>query len=264
MSEIRFENVSFRYPEAEAPVFEDLSLELPAGIVSLVGQNGTGKTTLLLLAGGSLLPDRGRVFLRGLDTAGLRDERERQRHVSMIYQNLEFETEEPIGALLEQVYENGFHDRRDPGLIPRLVEVFELGPVLAKRTQQVSKGELQRAILAFSLLYGSRILLMDEPVFAMEDPQKERALEFLSAWSRERAVSLYFSLHELDLSRKYADFALLFFRGGPPMLGPAEAIFTRELLEKAYEYPFALLKRKEALFRQALKAWDEKLRRIEP
>lgn len=264
MSEIRFEGVSFRYPESERPVFEELDLVLPAGSVSLMGQNGTGKSTLLLLAGGSLLPDRGRVLLHGVDTAELQDERERQRHVSLIVQNLEFETEEPIGALLEYVYRNGFHERRDDGFVARLVEVFELAPLQGKRTQQLSKGELQRTILAFSLLYGSKLLLMDEPVFALEDYQKRRAMDFITAYAREHALSILFSLHELDLSRRYADYILLFFRDGPPVLGPAEAIFSREMLEKAYEFPLALLKQKESLFRDTLRSWSERIRPGEP
>ncbi len=59
-NEIVFEGVSFRYPDGEADIFTGLDLTLPRGIVSLVGQNGTGKSTLLLLASGRLLPTRGR------------------------------------------------------------------------------------------------------------------------------------------------------------------------------------------------------------
>ncbi len=54
--EIRLEKVSFYYPETEQLVFNDLSIELPKGVTTLVGQNGTGKSTLLLLAPGVLLP----------------------------------------------------------------------------------------------------------------------------------------------------------------------------------------------------------------
>jgi ABC-type cobalamin/Fe3+-siderophores transport system ATPase subunit len=275
MSEIQFEEVTFRYPEAGRPVFEALSLSLPAGIVSLIGQNGTGKTTFLLLAGGSLLPDGGRVLLHGTDTRELRDERVRQRHVSMIYQNLEFESREPIGSLLEYVYENGFHPRKDPDFLQQLIKVLELVPILSKKTQSVSKGELQRTIIAFSLLYGSKLLLMDEPVFALEEYQKERTLDFLTGYARSNRLSVLFSLHELDLSRRYADYILLFFRDSPagpgaepgpvpPVLGPTEAIFTREMLEKAYEFPFVMLKKKEALFREALLKLSNITREVEP
>jgi len=70
-TEVRFEHVSFRYEESRLgeKVFMDITLDLPPGVISLVGQNGAGKTTFLLLAGGVLLPDQGKVFLRGIDTA---------------------------------------------------------------------------------------------------------------------------------------------------------------------------------------------------
>jgi iron complex transport system ATP-binding protein len=225
---------------------------MPMGRVSLLGQNGSGKSTFLLLAGGNLLPDRGTVRLNGIDTRALRDEQERQRHVSLIFQNMEFETQEAIGDLLDFVYESGFDDVKDEKLISCLVSTFELGRILGKRTQEISKGELQRTILAFSILYGSRILLMDEPVFAMEGYQKERAMDFLTTYIRKRSMSLYYSVHELDITEKYSDFLLLFRKHKPPILGTKEELYTRDIIEEAYEYPFPLLKRKEAVYRALL------------
>lgn len=253
---IRFEGVRYAWADEDdgtrTPVFEGLDLELPGGIVSLVGQNGTGKSTLLALAAGSIVPDAGRVLVRGVDTRELRDERTRQQRVSYVWQNMEFETEEPIGDLLETVHAGGFHPVKRPGFVAELVEAFELAPVLARRTQEVSKGELQRTILAFSLLYGSPLLVMDEPIFALEDRQKERALEYLCAYVRREKIGLYFSLHELDLSRRFSDHLLLFRRGAPPRLGPTAELFARETIEQAYEVPFDMLKRREALYRTML------------
>ena len=251
-SEIAFQNVSFRYPEEKEDVFSGLSLELPGGIVSLIGQNGTGKSTLMLLAAGSLLPTEGRVLLLGKDTRELRDEEARHRLVSFIYQNMEFETEEPIGELLGFVYENGYHEKRSRDFIPELVEVFELSAFLRRKTQEVSKGELQRAILAFSLLYGSPILMLDEPIFALEEPQKKRAMEYLTGYARREGISLYYSLHELALSQSYSDSIILFSRGKPPRAGPTSELFTRDTIEKAYEVPLVMLKRREEVYRKYL------------
>jgi iron complex transport system ATP-binding protein len=250
--EVRLERISFFYPETETLVFQELSLELPPGAVTLVGQNGTGKSTLLLLAAGLLLPSEGRVLLRGIDTRAFKEETERQRHVSFVYQNMEFETERPIGELLTYVYERGFHERREPQLVAELTKVCELGPVLTKRTQEVSKGELQRTIIAFSLLYGSRIVMMDEPIFAMEEPQKHRIMGFLLEYIRARGLSLYYSVHELDISEKYSDWLLLFQRGRPPRLGPTRELFNQENIENAYEVPFSMLRSKESLYRKIL------------
>ena len=85
MDEIVLECVTFHYPEPYQSVFQDLSLTLPKGIVSLIGQNGTGKTTLMLLAGGILLPETGKVLIRGIDSALLQEESKRQEYISFIY-----------------------------------------------------------------------------------------------------------------------------------------------------------------------------------
>ena len=250
--EIVFERVSFRYPETSADIFTDLDLELPPGVVSLVGQNGTGKSTLLLLASGRLLPTRGRILIRGEDTRELTEEADRQALVSFIYQNMEFEAEEPIGELLQFVKESGALSRAPRAQIDELVRVFDLSPVLRRRMQEVSKGELQRAILAFSLLYGSPLLAMDEPIFALEDRQKKTVMEHLVGLARSGAVSIYYSLHELDLSREYSDHIVLFSRNSPPRVGPTSELFTRETIENSYEVPFHMLKRREELYRAYL------------
>lgn len=251
---VRFENVSFHYPEDDSgkDVLSGVTLEIPAGVISLIGQNGTGKTTFLMLAGGVILPASGAVRVRDVDTTSLRDEEQRHRLVSMVYQNLEFETEQPIGELLDTVYAGGFHEERSGDFLRELIDVFELRPFLGRKTQEVSKGELQRTILAFSLLYGSPVLLMDEPVFALEDYQKERVMGFLCAYARKNSLCLAYSAHELDLSRKYSDFLLLFPPGAHPQFGPTAEMFTRERIEKAYEVPFVMLRHKEELFRRRL------------
>ena len=256
MRAVEFEQVLFCYPEGGDPLFSDLSLQLPAGVVSLIGQNGSGKSTFLLLAAGNLLPDSGTIRINGIDTADLRNEQERQRHVSLIFQNMEFETDKPIGDLLRHVYDHGFIAEKKRDLMSRLGEVFELEGILHKKTQDISKGELQRTILAFSLLYGSKILLMDEPIFAMERYQKERAMEFITGYTREQGICLYYSAHELEITEKYSDHILLFNKSRPPVLGGTSELYTREVLEEAFDYPFALLKKKEAVYRAMLNEAD--------
>jgi ABC-type cobalamin/Fe3+-siderophores transport system ATPase subunit len=250
--EITLENISFYYPDTARLVFSDLSINLPRGITTLVGQNGTGKSTLLRLAAGVLLPVQGSVLLRGIDTRTLRENQERYRHVSLVEQNIEFETEESIGDLLQDVHENGFHETKDPGLVTELVEVCELNKVLSRKTQEVSKGELQRTIIAFSLLYGSKILMFDEPIFALEDYQKHRIMKYLVEYAKSRDLSLYYSVHELDISEKYSDYLLLFHKNGRIELGATSQLYNRGNIEEAFEVPYVMLKRKEAIYREYL------------
>ena len=249
---VSFANVSFRYPDADFDVFAEFSLDLPRGVISLVGQNGAGKSTLLLLASGRILPDSGEVKLAGVDTSSIEDEDQRNRLASYIYQNMEFETEESIGEVMRFVYEHGYHEKRDSAFVDEITDVFELRPVLKRPLHKLSKGELQRAIIVFSLLYGSKTIVMDEPVFALEDHQKKRAIGYLLEYSRINDVPVYYSLHELELSREYADFVLLFYRDGKVELGEPDEILAREKLEAAYEIPQPMLYQKEHLFRENL------------
>jgi ABC-type cobalamin/Fe3+-siderophores transport system ATPase subunit len=254
---IVFKDVTFTYPDGTQPIFQNLSLELPRGVISLLGQNATGKTTFLLLAGGRLLPDTGTVLIDGKDTKSFQSEEARAEYAAFVYQNLEFETEEPVGKLLDFVHENGFFKDKDPDFVAELTKVFELERSLGLKTQSLSKGELQRTILAFSLLYGSKSLLMDEPIFALEDYQKTRALFYITDFVKKKQLCLLFSLHELGLSEKYSDDILIFYKNKLPLLGPTKELFVKEIIEEAYEVPFDALKKKESLFRGALVRLDE-------
>jgi ABC-type cobalamin/Fe3+-siderophores transport system ATPase subunit len=249
MNPVSFRKVTFAYEQT--PVLSDWSLEVPAGVTSLIGPNGSGKTTFLLLASGRLLPSPGTVALLGHDTRTL-DEAAKSRLASLVYQNMEFENEEPLGELLDYVTSVGHLADKSAALIGSVTKVFELDPLLTRKTQALSKGEMQRAVMAFSLLYGSSVVVMDEPIFALEDPQKHKALGFLGEFTRDAGVSFLFSVHELELTRTYSQNVMLFSKNQPPLVGPVEAVLTRENLEAAYQVPAALLHQKERLYRDSL------------
>ena len=270
MSFLKFQDVNFSYPPLEGDVDEDgkqivppivfdhFSAELPAGFVSLVGPNGSGKSTFMLLAAGRLLPVEGKVELFGKDTRTLSQE-ERDERASYIYQNMELETDDECGALLQFVYKNGLLGGAGRGIrnsekdfLEEVKEVFEVESLAQKKFNTLSKGELQRMLVAFSILYGSRSVFMDEPFFAMEDKHKHAALQYLKEYSAATCVSIYISMHELDLTRKYADTVLLFYPNHDIDLGTAEEVLTDADLEKAYGVPVAMLKHSEALTREMI------------
>ena len=257
---ITFDNVTFSYPAEERevlPVFEHFSGAIPAGFTSLIGPNGSGKSTFLLLASGRLVPQNGKCLLFGKDIARLQEE-EKNLLASVIYQNMEFESQESVSSLLNFVYKNGalkgsasgMYSAKD--LLLELIEVFELEGVLTRGLLDLSKGELQRVLLAFSILYGSKSIFMDEPLFAMEMRQKEAALSYLRDFSEKTGTSLFVSLHELDLTRRFSKNVLLFYPNRNMDFGSAEEVLTPESLEKAYGVPEAMLKHTEDLSREAI------------
>jgi iron complex transport system ATP-binding protein len=247
---IKLKNVNFGYEESETDVFSDMNMSLPGGVTTLIGQNGTGKSTFLLLAGARLMPDTGDVLINGLNSRQINDEAVKNKLVSFIYQNMEFETDDTIESLLHYVYEQNNGSADSP--VDEIIKVFGLQESLTKKFQENSKGDMQKICVAFSLLYGSPFIMMDEPVFALEHKWKETVLEYICDFSRRRNVSVYYSIHELDLSQKYSDNALLFYKDHSISMGPSASVLKNELIEEAYQVPMDLLYQRESLFRDQL------------
>ncbi len=277
MDFLTFNDMTFKYPPVEGdvdsegkqiipqPVFEHFSGTLPSGFVSFVGQNGCGKTTLLMLASGRISPDSGTVSLLGQNPYLLGQE-EKNLLASVIYQNMEFESQDKVSELLTQVYSFGNYKgkakaiRCDEDLLSEVIDVFEIQNVLDHGLTHLSKGEIQRVLLAFSILYGSASIFMDEPLFAMEDHQKENALSYLREFVQKTGTTIYISMHELDLTKKYAENVLLFYPNRDMDLGSPDEILTPEAIEKAYGVPAAMLKNKEDMTRESLKAMSEQMK----
>lgn len=283
-SPIQFDRVDFAYPGAgdgvgagagaddEAgngdgtlePVFRDLSISIPDGFTFVVGPNGIGKSTLMLLASARLFPQAGEVTVLGTRTSEYVDamldpavEERRNRLVSFVYQNMEFETELPIGEVLELVAENSLDPAGASRRFDGLVEAAGLRERYGARMQELSKGEMQRAIVAMSVLYGSPIVMMDEPVFAVEPQQAERLFDYLRDLCHEGGLSIYASVHDVVLAGKYADAVVLMHADGKVEAGSAADLLQRERLEEAFKAPWDTLYRRQALYREFLGRMDE-------
>ena len=189
---------------------------------------------------------------------------------------MEFEQDDAVKALLEQVQtagatrcvgavgqkQGGFTEAGStvgkgipsPALpaLSDVISVFELEKLLDKKLNGISKGEMQRVLMAFAVLYGSKSIFMDEPMFAMEDGQKHKAMEYLREYSVKNDIPIFIAMHELELSRRYAQNVLLFHPNRDMDFGTPEEVLTNEALEKAYGVPAALLRETEELNRKSL------------
>lgn len=280
MNIIAFNNVHFSYPPVEGDidengnqiqspvVFDHFSAELPSGFVSLVGPNGSGKSTFMLLASGRLLPVEGKIWLFGKETSVLTEE-ERNELASFIYQNMEFDTDDKVVELLDYVYKNGLLkgtakgiNNPDEDLLIEIKNVFELNSLRNKKLNALSKGEMQRVLLAFSLLYGSKSVFMDEPLFAVEEYQKHNSLKYLKDFSKVTNTTIYISMHELELTKKYAQTVMLFYPNHNIDLGTPEEVMTDSDLEKAYGIPVSMLKHSEIMTRNQIKEESEMIKKL--
>ncbi len=267
---ICFDDVTFCYPMVEGdldedgkqivpkPVFDHFTGVIPSGFTSLIGPNGAGKSTFMMLASGRIVPQAGKVNLFGQDIASFSEEK-KNLLASVIYQNMEFESKDKVSQLLSFVYSNGALKGnaksirgKENDLLAETISVFELEGVLNHGLSELSKGEIQRVLLAFSMLYGSASIFMDEPLFAMEPRQKISALEYIKEFCAATGTAVFISMHELDLTKRFAENVLLFYPNRDMDYGTPDEVLTNEALEKAYGVPAAMLKDKETFTREEL------------
>jgi ABC-type cobalamin/Fe3+-siderophores transport system ATPase subunit len=270
---IDFKQVSFAWLKPDAPknpkdctpedleiILEHLDLSIPTGMVSVLGPNGVGKTTLLLLAGARIQPLSGQITIAGRNSSDFYQayqnphiEAERNELVSFVYQNMEFETEETLGEILSSMAESA--DTFKAAWLRKAIDALDLADCLHARPQSLAKGQLQRAVIALALYYGSPIIIMDEPVFALEDPRKRQVFNFLREYSSATGTTIIYSAHDFDLCRDFSDHSLLLWRENKQLhhrLGPSAEICAPATIEQAYRTPMNTLFQKERLYRQML------------
>ena len=269
---ISIQNITHAYWHADAPgdsdlrtaddlnlVFDDFSLDLPPGITSVMGENGVGKSTLLLLAAARLFPATGTVTIAGHDSREFIDapakpdqEERRNRLVSCIFQNLELETEGNVGDLIQTVQASDPRRADRAAVLSEMTKALDLQPCLAKRLQDLSKGEMQRAIIGLAVSYGSRILVMDEPVFALDERLKAQVFAYLQHYCRATGMGMLFTAHDIDLCKTWSDHMLLLHTDQSYRLGPTAEVCTPANLEAAYRTPMSTLYQKHELYREML------------
>ena len=280
MNIITFNNVFYAYPPVtddvdengnqivNKPVFCNFNAELPSGFVSLIGPNGSGKSTFMLLASGRLCPQEGKIWLFGKEVSFL-GEQEKNELASFIYQNMEFDTDDNVYDLLEFVYSNGVLKGQAKGildnnidLLDEIKEIFELEKIKERKLNGISKGEIQRVLIAFSLLYGSKSVFMDEPLFACEEYQKNNILQYLSDFCTKKETTIYISMHEIELTKKYAQTVMLFYPDHNIDLGTPEEVMDDASLEKAYGIPVSMLKHSEIMTRKNIKEESDLMKEL--
>lgn len=235
--ELKLENVSYRYPEAEEDTIRGLTLTLrPGEKVAVVGLNGAGKTTLVKLFCGLLDPTGGRVLLNGIDIREF-DRQEYYTLFSAVFQDFSI-PDMSIAENVAQDYENIDLDRvkdciEKAGLtkkiqsLPRGLET-PVGREVYKDGILLSGGETQRLMLARALYKDGPVLLLDEPTAAL-DPIAENDIYMKYSDMTKGRTSVFIS-HRLA-STRFCD-RILFMGNGTVL----EEGTHDQLLAKGGEY----------------------------
>jgi molybdate transport system ATP-binding protein len=209
-----------------------VDLQLPAsGVSALVGPSGCGKTTLLRALAG-LEHVQGRVVLGEevwQDDAQQRFVPTWQRPIGYVIQESALFPHLDVRANLDYGRRRSPDGpRRAPRIeLPALLELLGIAHLLARRPATLSGGERQRVAIARALAGGPRLLLMDEPLAALDAARKAEILPYLERLQRELALPIVYVSHAMDEVVRLADHLVLLSQGRVEAAGPLAELLAR-------------------------------------
>jgi molybdate transport system ATP-binding protein len=199
------------------------------GVVALFGPSGSGKSTVLSIVAGLLRPDAGRVALDGavlLDTAARVDVPAERRRCGLVFQDARLFPHMSVSANLRYGLRRAPRGAAGPGL-EEVVALLGLGALLDRRPRALSGGERQRVALGRALLSRPRLLLMDEPLAALDAGRKAEILPFLERLRDAARLPILYVTHALDEVDRLADRMVLMEDGRVTAAGAVEALSVR-------------------------------------
>ena len=222
------DKVGKRYGDFVA--LEPTDLTIKAGeFITLLGPSGSGKTTILMSIAGFVAPSSGRMLLDGRDVTGLPPER---RNFGVVFQGY---------ALFPHltVYDNVAFPLRARGItgeaarpkIMAALEMAKLGAFAHRYPRQLSGGQQQRVALARSLVFAPELLLLDEPLSALDKAlRKEFQTEFRSI-HREVGSTFIYVTHDQEEALTMSDRIVILDRGRILQIAPPAELYERPATE---------------------------------
>ena len=202
-------------------ILNDINLQIGKGeIVSILGPSGCGKTTLLNLILGITDADQGQILFEGKDITQVPME---ERGFNIVFQDY---------ALFPNlnVYKNITYGLKNkPGIstkqeVEEFIDLLGLREHLAKRIDQLSGGQKQRVALARTMVMKPRILLLDEPLSALDGVIKESIKEKIKEIAREFQLTTIIVTHDPEEALTLSDQVLIVNKGGIAQFGKPEEI----------------------------------------
>ena len=208
----------------------DVSFESDSRVTGLFGASGAGKTSVVNMIAGLVRPDRGTIAIDGTtldDTAARIHVPPHRRRIGYVFQEARLFPHLSVAQNLDYGRRmNGL--ARDEAHFQRIVSLLDIGDLLARRSGQLSGGERQRVALGRALLSKPRLLLLDEPLGALDESRKAEILPYLIKLRDDDSVPMVYVSHDADEMRQLAGRVVILKRGRVEAFGGPE-VLSRQL-----------------------------------
>ena len=224
---VAFEHVQKSY-DGETLVVKDLNLRIGRGeFLTMLGPSGSGKTTCLMMLAGFETATHGEILLAGRPINSVPPEK---RGIGMVFQNYALFPHMTVGENLAfplQVRKMGKAEIDEK--VRRALDMVQMGAFAARRPAQLSGGQQQRIALARALVFEPELVLMDEPLGAL-DKQLREHMQFEIKHLHERlGVTVVYVTHDQSEALTMSDRVAVFNDGRIQQLAPPEELYEKPL-----------------------------------
>lgn len=211
-------------------VFEDINFQIEEGeLVTLLGPSGCGKSTLLRCIAGLTAPDTGRIGVLGEDITGVAPQK---RGIGMVFQSYAlFPNLTVMGNIAFGLKMQGVQASEVEQRVSEVIALVELQGHEAKQVHQLSGGQRQRVALARALVVRPRILLLDEPLSALDARIRKNLRDEIRRIQTQLKLTTIFVTHDQEEAMILSDRIFVMNQGSIVQAGSAETIYTRPASE---------------------------------
>ncbi|MCL4122571.1 UNVERIFIED_CONTAM: hypothetical protein GTU68_043324 [Idotea baltica] len=192
----------------------DVAFDAPAAVTAIFGPSGSGKTSIIRAIAGLLPCDRASLTIGDIDLARLPTHK---RKVGYVFQDARLF---PHLTVLKNLRYGGRHDEE------AVISVLGLGPLLDRYPARLSGGEAQRIALGRALMSSPDILLLDEPLSALDGPRKAEVLPYLEALRDQTDIPILYVSHDMTEVARLASRIVVLNQGRVALQGDLEDVLS--------------------------------------
>ena len=241
---IKIKNVSFTYPESETPAIDNISLDIKRGSwTSIIGHNGSGKSTIIRLINGLLVPDeKGKPEIE-VDGLKLNDDTvwEVRNKVGIVFQNPDNQF---VGATVADDVAFGLENRgvshsEMVKIVPEAIKAVGMSEYTNAEPANLSGGQKQRVAIAGILAIKPKIIVLDEATSMLDPEGRDQILSIVQAMKNKYNLTVISITHDID-EANMADQVLVMNDGKLITKGSTKDVFSQvDLLKKlGLDVPF--------------------------